>query len=100
MSLKAIELQIALPKTFEAGKVAEQKQQQAQLHHDLGHEAALREAERNKRRTLEAARAAKLRKEDEEQKQKERDEAEKRKKKGKENDDEHPYKGSFVDFSG
>ena len=34
MSLKAIELQIAIPKTFEAGKVAEQKQQQSQVAQD------------------------------------------------------------------
>jgi len=97
MSLKAIELQIALPKTFEAGKISEQKQQQAQLHHDLGHEAALKEAERNKRRTLEAAKAAKLKKEDEEKKKREREQQ--KKKKGREKGKEHPYKGSFVDFS-
>ncbi|MEI5906199.1 hypothetical protein WAK64_03820 [Bacillus spongiae] len=31
MSLKAIELQIALPKTFEAGKMTDQFQQQGQI---------------------------------------------------------------------
>ena len=31
MSLKGIELQIAIPKTFDAGKIAEQKHQQTQL---------------------------------------------------------------------
>ena len=35
MSLKGIELQIAIPKTFDAGKIAEQKQQQSQLNQDL-----------------------------------------------------------------
>ena len=35
MSLKGIELQIAIPKTFEAGKISEQKQQQSQLNQDL-----------------------------------------------------------------
>ena len=34
MSLKGIELQIAIPKTFDAGKIAEQKQQQSQLNQD------------------------------------------------------------------
>ena len=34
MSLKGIELQIAIPKTFEAGKISEQKQQQSQLDQD------------------------------------------------------------------
>ena len=31
MSLKGIELQIAIPKTFDAGKIAEQKQQQISI---------------------------------------------------------------------
>ena len=34
MSLKGIELQIAIPKTFDAGKIAEQKHQQSQLNQD------------------------------------------------------------------
>ena len=34
MSLKGIELQIAIPKTFDAGKIAEQKHQQTQLNID------------------------------------------------------------------
>ncbi len=98
MSLKAVELQIALPKTFEAGKISEQKQQQSQLHHDLGHEAALKEAERNKRRILETTDTEKLKKEDEEKK-KEKERQEQQKKEGRKKGKRHPYKGSFVDFS-
>ena len=48
MSLKGLELQIAIPKTFDAGKIAEQKQQQSQLNQDFAN--ALTERQTTKTR--------------------------------------------------
>lgn len=102
MSLKAIELQIALPKTFEAGKVVEQKQQQIQVNQDVASELAKRE-ERLKKTIVqkgESAKALKNEREDQaneyvpdrtRKKEKDEETAERQK--------SHPYKGSFVDFS-
>ena len=47
MSLKGVELQIAIPKTFDAGKIAEQHQQQCQSTNKLhANEALKKEIER------------------------------------------------------
>ncbi len=59
MSLKGIELQIAIPKTFDAGKIAEQKHQQTQL--NLDHAILLWNGKRlkGKETVLESEEAAK-----------------------------------------
>lgn len=99
MSLKAIELQIAIPKTFDAGKVAEQKQQQSQLNQDLANALTERQAVRDKETVLEAEKYGKINadKKNGEEGQTEDDEQ-------WTNEEEkktvHPYKGSFVDFNG
>ncbi|HEY4565805.1 MAG TPA: RNA polymerase subunit sigma [Savagea sp.] len=102
MSLKAIELQIALPKTFEAGKVAEQKQQQVQVNQDVASELAKRE-ERMKKTVVQKGEPSKALKNEREDQANEHVSDRARK---KEEDEEtverqksHPYKGSFVDFS-
>lgn len=48
MSLKAIEMQVALPRTHDAGKLLEQMQQRGQLQHDLASESVKREEEKRK----------------------------------------------------
>jgi len=98
MSLKAIELQIAIPKTVEAGKIAEQKQQQSQL--DQAHANSLTERQTLKSRetVLETAEFAKTdadKKYREEQEQDENQHSNEKEKKTV-----HPYKGSFVDYTG
>ena len=59
MSLKGIELQIAIPKTFDAGKIAEQKQQQSQLNQDLANVLTDRQALKNQETVFEAEEFAK-----------------------------------------
>ncbi|ARD49320.1 hypothetical protein SporoP37_14730 [Sporosarcina sp. P37] len=98
MSLKSIELQIAIPKTFEAGKIAEQKQQQSQLAQDSANMLTEKQALKSKETVLEADPYAKL---DADDRQPD-DESDQRKEKQKKEQQrpKHPFKGSFVDCSG
>ena len=100
MSLKGIELQIAIPKTFEAGKIAEQKQQQTQLNQDQANAKMERQAIKNSETVLESEKYAKM-DPDAKQREKEQAEAEERQRLQKEEEKKtvHPYKGSFVDFT-
>lgn len=99
MSLKGIELQIAIPKTFEAGKVAEQKQQQSQLNSDQANALTERQTLKNRETVLETAEYAKMdsnkKNGDDSHHQEERE-----RNKEEEKKTVHPYKGSFVDFTG
>ena len=54
MSLKGIELQIAIPKTFDAGKIAEQKHQQTQLNLDHANSLTERQALKSRETVLES----------------------------------------------
>lgn len=99
MSLKAIELQIAIPKTVDAGKVAEQKQQQSQLNQDKANALTQRQALRNKETVLEVEKYAKTNAEKKNGKVGQAEEDEQRTI-DEEKKTVHPYKGSFVDFNG
>lgn len=104
MSLKGLELQIAIPKTFDAGKIAEQKLQRSQIAQDNASALMDKQAEKNKETVLEAHESAEL---DPNRKHRDgqQDDDDDDEQNGKRNDEgkkktEHPYKGSFVDFSG
>ncbi|MFJ8261510.1 hypothetical protein ACIQ4I_06050 [Rummeliibacillus sp. NPDC094406] len=102
MSLKGVELQIALPKTFEAGKITEQAQQQVNAGQDLANQALQKQIERNRTAVLESDKTAQIREDDPS------DDRENEKQRGKKKKHEsstldqiqHPFKGHFVDFSG
>jgi hypothetical protein len=100
MSLKGIELQIAIPKTFEAGKIAEQKQQQSQLNQDLAQLQNERESVKNQESVLHSEKYAKT---DKDSNKKNGNDI-KQNKKYQQNEEEektmHPYKGWIVDFTG
>ncbi|PIC71826.1 RNA polymerase subunit sigma [Sporosarcina sp. P16b] len=96
MSLKAIELQIAIPKTFEAGKIAEQKQQQSQLAQDSANLQTEKQALKSKETVLKSSPYAKM-----DGDQQPSEESQQQEKKEKEQQQaKHPFKGSFVDYSG
>ncbi|MFC5588403.1 hypothetical protein ACFPRA_05875 [Sporosarcina soli] len=99
MSLKGIELQIAIPKTFDAGKVSEQKLQQSQLNQDLAHALTERQSAKARETVLETKQSARTDGNGKRQGQGESQDGEQR-----ENEEEkkthHPYKGAFVDFTG
>ena len=102
MSLKGIELQIAIPKTFDAGKIAEQKHQQTQLNQDQATARMEQQMIKNSETVLESEKYAKM-DPGAEQAEQERAKEEKRQRLQKEEEKKntvHPYKGSFVDFSG
>lgn len=102
MSLKGVELQIAIPKTFEAGKMADQAQQQVLAQQAHANEALKKEVER-KQKIVNTSEGMDEISEDEEadgeyvtgiykKKKKKQDQQEKQA--------QHPFKGNFVDFSG
>ncbi|ACA39178.1 RNA polymerase subunit sigma [Lysinibacillus sp. fkY74-1] len=102
MSLKGVELQIAIPKTFEAGKMADQVQQQALAQQAHANEALKKEIER-KQKIVNTSEGMDEINEDEDaggeyltdiykKKKKQQDQQEKQA--------QHPFKGNFVDFSG
>ncbi|KQL35537.1 MULTISPECIES: hypothetical protein [Bacillaceae] len=100
MSLKGVELQIAIPKTFDAGKVAEQLQQQSSVNQANAQAASERQLEKNRETVTKSENTAKAELEDskQEREEQERKKREKREKEMKEI--KHPFKGNFVDFSG
>ncbi|WP_144509231.1 RNA polymerase subunit sigma [Bacillus sp. FJAT-22090] len=100
MSLKGVELQIAIPKTFDAGKVADQLQQQSSVNQANAQAASERQLEKNRETVTEAKNTAEASLTDS-QKQQEEQERKKREKKEQEMKEiKHPFKGNFVDFSG
>ncbi|QUG41110.1 RNA polymerase subunit sigma [Psychrobacillus sp. INOP01] len=99
MSLKLAELQIAIPKTFDAGKVADQIQQQSAIHQSNAQAASERQLEKNRETVTKSNEASETSSEEErERTEQERQNREKREREIKET--KHPFKGNFVDFSG
>lgn len=102
MSLKAVELQVAIPKTFDAGKVAEQHQQNTIDQQLNANEALKKEIERKQKTVNDTENTDAISDEEE----RERNEGNpsvlgKRKKKEQEQPKaQHPFKGNFIDFSG
>jgi hypothetical protein len=99
MSLKGIELQIAIPKTFDAGKIAEQKHQQTQLNQDHANSLTERQAVKGGETVTKSEEAARM-KENRENRQYDQAEDADQQQNEEEKKTVHPYKGAFVDFTG
>lgn len=101
MSLKAIEMQVALPRTQDAGKIQEQLQQRGQLHQDLASENMKKEDERKKTSVIkqEQKDVAHFHKDGHQRDQAEQQRTRKEKQQ-QPRKEQHPYKGTRVDFSG
>ncbi|WJY28713.1 MULTISPECIES: hypothetical protein [Sporosarcina] len=101
MSLKSIELQIAIPKTFDAGKVTEQKNQQSALNHQQAAAQTETQARKQRNTVMDSAQSEKMHNNNQQsgsgQTGDERPQTEQNQ---KESTLSHPYKGGFVDFSG
>jgi hypothetical protein len=99
MSLKGIELQIAIPKTFDAGKIAEQKHQQTQLNLDHANSLMERQVLKGKETVMQSEETAKTDADGHQQEQGQLQDGN-----PQQNEEEkktvHPYKGAFVDFTG
>ncbi|WP_391208692.1 RNA polymerase subunit sigma [Psychrobacillus sp. L4] len=100
MSLKGVELQIAIPKTFDAGKIAEQLQQQSSVNQSNAQAASARQLEKNRETVTKANNAAEANLHDSEQEQAEQERKKREKKEQEMKEIKHPFKGNFVDFSG
>jgi hypothetical protein len=101
LSLKAIEMQIALPRTQDAGKLQEQLQQRGQIQNDFALLDAQKE-ELQKRMGItgnEQKDGVRLR-QDQKEDRRRQDAEEQRKKKKQAVKEHHPYKGTRIDFSG
>lgn len=102
MSLKAIEMQIAIPRSQDAGKLQEQLQQRGQVMNDIASQASLKEEERKRKTVVENADASEIMLssgEQNSQQQQSQSDRTKRKKEISEKES-HPYKGKLVDYSG
>ena len=100
MSLKLAELQIAIPKTFDAGKIADQIQQQSAINQSNAQAASERQLEKNRETVTKSNEPAETGSQEDERERavQERQNRAKREKEIKETN--HPFKGNFVDFSG
>ena len=99
MSLKGIELQIAIPKTFDAGKLAEQKHQQTQLNMDHANALTERRTLKGRESVTELENSMKTSADGQSQDQSQSLDVD-RQQNEEEEKTVHPYKGSFVDFIG
>jgi len=102
MSFRAIELQVALPRTQDVGKIQEQLQQRGQVTQDQLADEQKKLDELRQVSTTEETEKSKLEKERQDQKKREQEKREQqaREKKKEVKKEAHPYKGKFVDFSG
>ncbi|WP_071395314.1 hypothetical protein [Bacillus tuaregi] len=102
MSMKSVEMQIAIPRTMDTGKLQEQLQQRGRNLVEHAGEAVQKDVEHNKSRTVKNEEAGKTNwmKEKDERNQNHK----KRSKLSRGTDviqqEHHPYKGKIIDYSG
>lgn len=102
MSLKAIEMQITLPRMQDASKLQEQIQQRGQQQNDVAANSVTKEVEKNRISVNKHEQKEQARLKDQER-EKNGHQQGKKNRKMKENQpvkEVHPYKGNFFDFSG
>ncbi|MBT2688584.1 hypothetical protein J7I93_10345 [Bacillus sp. ISL-47] len=103
MTLKSIELQVAIPRTIEAGKLQEQLQQRGQTMGGIAAEKTRRDEEKHRSTVIkqEQKQNVNLSKEDKNNR-KGRDEPDQKEKQKKDSSKEqsHPFKGQLIDYSG
>ncbi|WP_075980902.1 hypothetical protein [Bacillus massilinigeriensis] len=102
MSLKTIELQIALPRTLEAGKLQEQLQQQGTIMQEHAGQSVKKEEEKQRTTVLKSdLKEIRPTLEDEGGKNSYHDgKRQRRKKEDHHKKENHPYKGTNIDYSG
>lgn len=103
MSLKGLELQIAIPKTFDAGKMADNHHQNTIQQQINANEALKREIERKQTAVNESEDLDGVNEEEREKgngQQSMLNDQKNNKKQSQKAKAKHPFKGNFVDFSG
>ncbi|NIK10815.1 hypothetical protein [Alkalibacillus almallahensis] len=100
MSWKAVELQVALPRTQDAGQLQDQLQQRAQVMQDVLSEEQLKELERKRKAVLETNESEPARNEgDEHSENNWSQDAGQQSRKEPKQQIPHPYLGNRVDLS-
>ncbi|WP_404323896.1 hypothetical protein LG298_09305 [Cytobacillus firmus] len=103
MTLKSIELQIALPRTFEAGKIQDQLQQRGQTISGFVADSTRENAEKQRKTVVKQEHKQNVNLgNDDSQRQKEAGEHDRKEDQKKDSNDRqnHPYKGKVIDYSG
>jgi len=100
MSLKLAELQIAIPKTFDAGKVADQIQQQGAISQANAQAASEKLLEQNRETVTKSTETSETSSQEEEKERREQERQLREKREREIKETKHPFKGNFVDFSG
>ena len=103
MSLKGLELQIAIPKTFDAGKIADNHQQNTIQQQINANEALKREIERKQTAVNESEDLDGITEEEREKgngQQSMMNDQKNNKNQPQKEKAKHPFKGNLVDFSG
>ncbi|RXI97982.1 hypothetical protein DS745_16665 [Anaerobacillus alkaliphilus] len=107
MSLRAIELQVAIPRTQSVGKIQDQLQQRGQVMQDhLGLEQK-KDDDHKRKQVLETSETDKKRLSNDDESNQGQKNDQRKNKENKSNEKhqnaavaKHPYKGNFIDFSG
>lgn len=107
MTMKTVEIQIALPRTHEAGKLQEQLQQRGQLQHDLAVREMKKEEQlmkssvsRNEQKDTVRFHHQKIDSDNRDENGKRGKRGNRRTKANKEKCLNHPYKGNMLDLRG
>jgi hypothetical protein len=108
MSLKVIEMQIALPRTQDAGKIQEQLQQRSQIQHDHAAHEVQKEVEKKEHSVVKEERKSSVQLHTREGNPDKGSFIKGKKRKKNNNTEEktastslpHPYKGKSIDYSG
>lgn len=101
MSLKGIELQIAIPKTFDAGKIADQQQQNT-IHQQMhANDALKKDSERKQLTVKETDETDNIANKDEGQASSNEQFSKKKRQQMLKEDKKvnHPFKGNLIDFT-
>lgn len=99
MSLKALELQIAIPKTFDAGKMADQHQQNVIGQQVNANEALKKEMKKKQLQVNDTEKSDKITGNKQPQNHEE-DISEENDRKEEKKEAQHPFKGNLFDISG
>jgi hypothetical protein len=102
MSLKAIEMQVALPRTLDVGKIQEQMQQRSQNMINIANDAVQHESEKKSNSVIKNEQSAetKLNKDEKKHNQNGQKHEHVRSQPEEKEKEHHPYKGTVIDYSG
>ncbi|PKR78647.1 hypothetical protein CEY16_02505 [Halalkalibacillus sediminis] len=100
MSWKGVEMQVALPRTQDAGQLQDQLQQRGQLTQDQLAQAQLKQLEAKRKSVLETNEKDDVNIHEEEGKETLETSQNKRKTKEEEEIVDHPFLGKHIDYSG